>query len=67
MRSKAPIVTEEVPPAGNPVWPGTAEFRSLAVQEPDRLDGGELDDFQNHFGRDGHAAFVVVPGADRNA
>ena len=43
-----------------------AKLRFFAVQEPTRLDRGQLDDFQDDLRGDGHPALVVVPGPDGN-
>ena len=43
-----------------------AELRPPAVEQPDRLDRGQLDDPEDDLGGDRHAGLVVVPGPDRD-
>ena len=43
-----------------------AILRNLAVQQPHRLDAGQLDDPQHDLGRYGHPGLVIIPGPHRD-
>ena len=53
------------PASGSRTGVPVAELRPGAVEQPGRLDRGQLDEAEDDLGRDRHAGLVVVPGPDR--